>query len=106
MTLTLQPPTYHDDDHPAPDERDAPRTDPDAPWRSQLVLRLARLGQVNVDLHLHGDRVAVELTGEAPAADRMETASPALRTRLGALGFDDVSVQVRSLGAAAEQAHG
>ncbi len=102
MTLTLQPPAYHQDDsgHPPDDDADRRRADPDAPWQSQLVLQLPRLGQVTVDLQLRGQRVALDLAGPPEAAASMQARSPELGTRLRALGFNEVAVHVRADAAA------
>lgn len=96
MALSLQPPPWRDDREPAHDESGARLAHEDAPWQSQLVLRLTRLGEVKVGLRLDARRVALDFAALPDAARRMQAGSADLHTRLAALGFEDVSVQVRA----------
>ncbi|HEU0277034.1 MAG TPA: flagellar hook-length control protein FliK [Rhodanobacteraceae bacterium] len=96
MTLTLQPPSDRPDAEPQPDAGDPRRADDEAPWRSRLVLRLARLGKVEVGLRLDAHRVALDLVGSPATAARMRAGSAGLHTRLATLGFGEVGVHVRA----------
>ena len=95
MALTLQPPP-HQPERQHPDEEQQSRQDADAPWQTRLTLRLARLGEVTVNLQLGAQRLALDLQGEPDAAERMNTASGILRERLGALGFQNVALRIRT----------
>ena len=95
MALTLQPPPHpRNQEHSGEEGR--VRQDGDAPWQTHLVLRLARLGEVRVDLQLGAQRVALDLQAGPDAVDRMDAASGALRARLGALGFQNVTLRIRA----------
>jgi hypothetical protein len=59
-------------------------------------LRLARLGEVKVNLQLGVQRVALDLQAAPEVADRMNAASGTLRDRLGGLGFQDVTLRIRA----------
>jgi len=95
MALALQPPP-HQPERPHPDEEHRSRQDGDAPWQTRLTLRLARLGEVKVNLQLGAQRVALDLQAEPDAAERMDAASDILRERLGALGFQNVALRIRT----------
>jgi len=95
MVLTLQPPPYQRErERPGEDDRAPP--DAEAPWQTHLTLRLARLGEVKVNLQLGAQRVALDLQADPAAADRMDAASDTLRERLGALGFQSVALRIRA----------
>ena len=94
MALTLQPPP-HQPERQHPDEEQRSRQDGDAPWQTRLTLRLAQLGEVEVNLRLGAQRVALDLQAEPDAAERMDAASNILRERLGALGFQNVALRIR-----------
>jgi hypothetical protein len=95
MALTLQPPP-HQPERQHPDEEQRSRQDGDAPWQTRLTLRLAQLGEVEVNLRLGAQRVALDLQAEPDAAERMDAASDILRERLGALGFQNVALRIRT----------
>jgi len=95
MALTLQPPP-HQPERQHPDEEQRSRQDGDAPWQTRLTLRLAQLGEVKVNLRLGAQRVALDLQAEPDAAERMDAASDILRERLGALGFQNVALRIRT----------
>jgi hypothetical protein len=95
MALTLQPPP-HQLERQHPDEEQRSRQDGDAPWQTRLTLRLAQLGEVEVNLRLGAQRVALDLQAEPDAAERMDAASDILRERLGALGFQNVALRIRT----------
>lgn len=96
MTLTLQPPADRPDAEPPPDEGHPQRAGEDAPWQSRLVLRLSRLGEVEVGLRLAANRVALDLVGSPTAAARMQAGSAGLHARLATLGFEKVALHVRA----------
>ena len=93
MALTLQPPP-HERERERPSEEGRSRSDADAPWQTHLVLRLSRLGEVEVNLQLGAERVALELQADRGAVERMNDARGALRERLGALGFQSVALRI------------
>ena len=95
MALTLQPPP-HQPERQHPDEEQRSRQDGDAPWQTRLTLRLAQLGEVKVNLRLGAQRVALDLQAEPDAAERMDAASGILRERLGAMGFQNVALRIRT----------
>lgn len=95
MALTLQPPP-HQPEREGPGEEHRSRQNDDAPWQTQLTLRLARLGEVKVNLQLGVQRVALDLQVAPEVADRMNAASGTLRDRLGGLGFQDVTLRIRA----------
>lgn len=96
MTLSLQPPAWRDDSGHGHDDAEARHARKDTSWQSQLVLRLARLGEIKVGVRLDTRRVALDLAAHPDAAARMQAGSADLDARLTALGFEDVSVQVRA----------
>jgi hypothetical protein len=95
MALTLQPPP-HQPERQHPDEEQRSRQDADAPWQTRLTLRLARLGEVTINLQLGARHLALDLQGEPDAAERMNAASDILRERLDALGFQSVALHIRA----------
>lgn len=95
MALTLQPPPHPwNQEHSGQEGR--VRQDGEAPWQTHLVLHLARLGEVKVNLQLGAQRVALDLQAGPDAVGRMDAASGALRGRLGALGFQNVTLRIRA----------
>jgi hypothetical protein len=95
MALTLQPPV-HQRERERSGEEGRSRQDAEAPWQTHLTLRLARLGEVKVNLQLGAQRVVLDLQAEPDAIERMTAASGALRDRLGALGFQNVALHIRT----------
>jgi hypothetical protein len=95
MALTLQPPP-HQPERQHPDEEQRSRQDADAPWQTRLTLRLARLGEVTINLQLGARHLALDLQGEPDAAECMNAASDILRERLDALGFQSVALHIRA----------
>jgi hypothetical protein len=95
MALTLQPPARQPERE-FPGEERTPRQDGDAPWQTRLTLRLARLGEVRVDLQLGAQRVALDLQAEPDAVGRMQADRDALRERLAALGFRSVTLRIHA----------
>ncbi|HKZ11303.1 MAG TPA: flagellar hook-length control protein FliK [Rhodanobacteraceae bacterium] len=93
MALTLQPPP-HQPERERPGDEHRSRQDGDAPWQTHLTLRLARLGEVKVNLQLGAEHVALDLQAEPGSVERMDAASDALRGRLGALGFQSVALRI------------
>lgn len=96
MALTLQPPPQQQPEREFPGEERTPRQDGDAPWQTHLTLRLARLGEVKVNLQLGAQRVALDLQAEQDAVERMNAASGTLRERLAALGFRSVVLRIHA----------
>lgn len=67
-------------------------------WRTELRLRLPRLGVVRMALQL-GDRyLDLEIVAPARALARLRAAEAGLRARIGALGVPRISVQLRADG--------
>ena len=95
MALVLQPPPCLSGQGQARDGRES-RQDDDVPWQTHLTLRLARLGEVKVNLQLGAQRVALDLEAEPAVADPMRAASDTLRDRLVALGFPNVALRIRT----------
>lgn len=95
MVLTLQPPPYQREQQRSSEEGRS-RQDADAPWQTHLTLRLARLGEVKVNLQLGAQRIALDLEAEAEAAGRMDADSGTLRARLGALGFQQIALRIHA----------
>lgn len=96
MALTLQAPPRRDAEQESAGNRDRYHQDDDAPWQTHLTLRLARLGEVGVNLQLGAQHVALDLEAQPAVADRMDAASDTLRDRLGALGFRNVALRIRA----------
>jgi len=94
MALTLQPPYQSEQE--APDEEGRSQHEGEAPWQTHLTLRLARLGEVKVNLKLGAKRIALDFEAEPDAADRMDAQSGTLRERLGALGFHEVTLRIHA----------
>lgn len=95
MALTLQPPPLPPEQEQSGSEQRS-REDVEAPWQTHLTLRLARLGEVAVNLRLGAQRVALDLQAETVVADRMDVASGGLRERIEALGFPSVVLRIRA----------
>lgn len=95
MALTLQPPV-HQRERERWGEEGRSRQDVEAPWQTHLTLRLARLGEVKVNLQLGAQRVALDLQADPDAVERMTAASDVLRDRLGALGFQNVALRIHA----------
>ena len=95
MALTLQPPP-HQREREQPGGEHRSRPDAEAPWQTHLILRLARLGEVKVNLQLGAQRLALDLQAEPDAVERMDAASGTLRERLGMLGFQSVALRIHA----------
>lgn len=94
MTLAVHPPPEREDGDDS-DGRHERRRDGAGTWRSELNLRLPRLGDVSVDLRMGSTWVALDLRAPPATALRMQSDSAALRRRLGSAGFRRVAVRVR-----------
>lgn len=102
MAMALQPPPRQTPWQGSRQENDRKREDEDA-WKSQITLRLARLGEVRVGLRLDSRRVALELEAAPETAARLDAGLRQLRDRLGALGFKEVELHVRAASAGEDE---
>ncbi|MBD3894458.1 flagellar hook-length control protein FliK [Halomonas sp. ML-15] len=87
-----------------PDERerrsqgdeDAGQADEEPAWHSTLSLTLPALGEIQVDLRLKGERVALTLeSASQQVVERLEGGKEVLHDRLTARGFSQVSLLAR-----------
>ncbi len=94
MALTLFPPVQQRNSRQSSGDdrrREAP------PWQSRLTLRLAHLGELSVRLQLSAQRVAIDLRAQPAVVARFEAGGEVLRERLTALGFQQVTLRIRTL---------
>nr|WP_239549727.1 flagellar hook-length control protein FliK [Alloalcanivorax marinus] len=73
--------------------------EPATPWRSELTLSLATLGEVRVRLALTGQRLDLELTATEETARRLRAGGQRLRERLTPLMEDGVTLTIHEAGA-------
>lgn len=86
---------------PRDSRRGMPADPADKPWRTRLTLALPSLGTVDAELTLAGSTLAVRVQANESGAARLASGSPALRSRLEALGLALTGLSIREVGAGA-----
>nr|WP_283101681.1 flagellar hook-length control protein FliK [Halomonas populi] len=87
-------PESHEHTHGQTSEQEGGGSDQQA-WHTEMTLKLPALGEIDVDLRLKRDKVAVTLSCENSAVvERLDGGQERLRQRLLARGFTDVALRV------------
>ncbi|QJQ96558.1 MULTISPECIES: flagellar hook-length control protein FliK [Halomonadaceae] len=94
MALMIHVPESHEHTHGQTSEQEGGGSDQQA-WHTEMTLKLPALGEIDVDLRLKRDKVAVTLSCENSAVvERLDGGQERLRQRLLARGFTDVALRV------------
>ncbi|MDT0500529.1 MULTISPECIES: flagellar hook-length control protein FliK [unclassified Halomonas] len=97
MALLIQPPTGHQASRDGAED-DAPEGDSQRTWRSDIDLDLEGIGRIKASVWMQASRLEIDMhIIHNDTLERLQAGLPALKARLNAHGFEEVSATLAPL---------